>query len=60
MTEYNYNFARRAGDISDYERIIESEGPTDECGTMGEPDMFKLEHSGWCRHVEFMPNETLK
>lgn len=40
---------------SDFEAVIDAEGPYAEDGTMGEIDMFKLEFSGWTSFVEFKP-----
>lgn len=53
MTKNDYTMARRAGSNDEYEKIVGAEGPYEEDGTMGPDDMFKLEFSGWCDHVEF-------
>ena len=44
----NYNYARNlAVDNSDWERVVDCDGPFSVDGKMNPPDMFKLEFSGW-------------
>ena len=59
--KYNYSFARPldGGYNAEWERIVDCEGPYEDNGTMGPPDMFKLEFSGWKRHIEFKPKELV-
>lgn len=50
----DYRYARDLSvDDSDFEAVVDAEGPYNEDGTMGELDMFKLEFSGWKSWVEF-------
>jgi hypothetical protein len=51
----DYTYARRSGSNDPWERIVDSEGPYEEDGSMGAPDCFKLEYSGWATHIEFKP-----
>lgn len=56
----NYSYARDlAVENSDWERVIDSEGPYFDDGTMGPDDMFKLEFSGWKNYIEFKPKIEL-
>lgn len=53
------DMARPLGTNSEYERIIETDTYVDEYGRPDpEPDMFRLEYSGWTRYIEFMPKEA--
>lgn len=55
---FDYNYGRPMGTDSEFERIVDSESPVNADGTYaGGPDMFKLEYSGWVRHVEFKLKE---
>ena len=50
----NYRMARKLGTDSEFERIVETDCPMDEyCQITGPDDMFRLEYSGWQRHIEF-------
>lgn len=53
--KYDYTMARKVGSNGEWERIVDDEGPYMEDGSMGAPDMFRLEFSGWTRHIEFKP-----
>lgn len=56
--ELDYTWARPIGG-DQWERVIDSEGRYEEDGSMGPPDMFELEHSGWQRQIEFKPKNGL-
>lgn len=51
---FDYSLARQIGS-QEWERVVDDEGPYAEDGTMGSPDMFKLEFTGWTRNIEFKP-----
>lgn len=55
----DYTRAREIGSLSEYERIVDVDYPTNEDGSPAGPDdMFKLEFSGWVGSVEFAPRTS--
>lgn len=59
--KYDFTMARRANTNAPYEQIVDTDYPTNENGSPAGPDdMFKLEFSGWVRHVEFKPKDAEK
>lgn len=52
--QIDYTRARPLGSDGEFERIIDSDYLTNHDGSRAsEDDMFKLEYSGWKRHIEF-------
>lgn len=52
----NYSYAKPIGSSGPWEKVIDSDYPMNLDGTRaGQEDAFKLEFSGWSRHIIFKP-----
>jgi hypothetical protein len=57
QVKLDYSMARPAESFGPWERVLEADCPLDPqtLQAIGPDDCFKLEYSGWTRHVIFKP-----